>query len=248
MKINNITINFWYKELLENPSNKVLDLESNLNSLLHNHFMYSEMPVGENIDIPRVQCISEDKKMFFTMSLVSSALRIDIDDMDNDDVVLLVNENMQLIYDVLKELYNIEIVYSSIKLEAKSSNSKLKDKMIKKFSLDKEVYEDLSIKRVYRKEDTYYECIVLSTSKEINYDISVPVPVQEPKENDLFSRSMIISTSEAKVGKEFITVNYEINDRLAFNLDKEYLSTKESIRGLIIEFKDFVNKRLDKLL
>ena len=246
MKINSITINFWYKELLDSPSNKVFELEDNLNSLLHNHFMYSDMPSKENIDIPRVQCISDDKKIYFIMSLVSATLTINVSEMDKDDIVLFVNENIQLLYDVLKDLYNIEIIYSSIKLEATKQDNKVIDKLVNKLSLSKDDYEDLSFKEVKKVDDTYYECIVLNSSKEINFDIQVPV--ENPKENDLYTRSMLISTSEAKIGKVLLTVNYEINDRLSYNNDKEYLSTKESIRGLIIELKDFVEKRLNKLL
>ena len=246
MKINSITINFWYKELLDSPSNKVFELEDNLNSLLHNHFMYSDMPSKENIDIPRVQCISDDKKIYFTMSLVSATLTINVSEMDKDDIVLFVNENIQLLYDVLKDLYNLEIIYSSIKLEATKQDNKVIDKLVNKLSLSKDDYEDLSFKEVKKVDDTYYECIVLNSSKEINFDIQVPV--ENPKENDLYTRSMLISTSEAKVGKVLLTVNYEINDRLSYNNDKDYLSTKESIRGLIIELKDFVEKRLNKLL
>ena len=246
MKINSITINFWYKELLDSPSNKVFELEDNLNSLLHNHFMYSDIPSKENIDIPRVQCISDDKKIYFTMSLVSATLTINVSEMDKDDIVLFVNENIQLLYDVLKDLYNLEIIYSSIKLEATKQDNKVIDKLVNKLSLSKDDYEDLSFKEVKKVDDTYYECIVLNSSKEINFDIQVPV--ENPKENDLYTRSMLISTSEAKVGKVLLTVNYEINDRLSYNNDKDYLSTKESIRGLIIELKDFVEKRLNKLL
>ena len=246
MKINNITINFWYKELLDSPSIKVMELEDNLNSLFHNHFMYTDMPTKENIDIPRVQCISDDKKVFFTMSLVSSTLNINVNDKDNDEIVLLVNENMQLLYDVLVDLYGVEIVYSSIKLEANKQDNKVIDKIVKKLSLDKDEYEDLSFKEVKKVDDTYYECVVINSSKEINFDIQVPV--ENPKENDLYTRTMLISTSEAKIGKTLLTINYEINDRLAFNNNKEYLSTKESIRGLIIELKDFIEKRLNRLL
>ena len=246
MKINSITINFWYKELLDSPSNKVFELEDNLNSLLHNHFMYSDMPSKENIDIPRVQCISDDKKIYFIMSLVSATLTINVSEMDKDDIVLFVNENIQLLYDVLKDLYNLEIIYSSIKLEATKQDNKVIDKLVNKLSLSKDDYEDLSFKEVKKVDDTYYECIVLNSSKEINFDIQVPV--ENPKENDLYTRSMLISTSEAKIGKVLLTVNYKINDRLSYKNDKDYLSTKESIRGLIIELKDFVEKRLNKLL
>ena len=51
---------------------------------------------------------------------------------------------------------------------------------------------------------------------------------------------MLISSSEAKIGKEYLDIFYEINDRLAYNLDKEYLTTKENIRGLIMEVKKFL--------
>lgn len=246
MNINSVTINFWFKELLESPSKKVLELEESLNSILHNNFMYSDMPVGDSIDIPRVQCISEDKKNYFTMSLVSCNLNIDVKDLDNDEIVLLINEDIQILYDVLKDLYNLDIIYSSIKFEATKEDRKVVDKMIKKLSLDNKDYEDLSFKEVKKVDDTYYECIVLNSSKEINFDIQVPV--ENPKENDLYTRSMLISTSEAKIGKVLLTVNYKINDRLSYKNDKDYLSTKESIRGLIIELKDFVEKRLNKLL
>ena len=246
MKINSVTINFWFKELLESPSTKVLELEDNLNSLFHNNFMYTDMPVKENIDIPRIQCLSEDKKLFFTMSLVSCNLNIEVNDLDNDEIVLLINEDMQILYDVLVDVYHLEILYSSIKFEANKQDDKVIDKLIKKYNLDKDGYEDVSIKEVKKIDDSYYECIVLSSSKEINFDITLPVA--NPKENDIYARSMLLSTSEATIGKTLVNVNYEINDRLSFNNDKEYLSTKESIRGLIIELKDFVEKRLNKLL
>ena len=246
MKIKNVTINFWYKELMDNPSSKVYELEDNLNSLFHSHFMYSDMKSKENIDIPRIQCISEDKKTYFTMSLVSCNLTINVSDKDNDEIVLLINEDIQLLFDVLKDLYDLNIIYSSIKFEANKVDNKVVDKMAKLLLLDKDDYEDLSFKRVRKIDNSYYECVILNSSKEINFDIPVPTP--NPKENDLYTRSMLISTSEAKVGKTLVAVNYEINDRLSFNNDKDYLSTKESIRGLIIELKDFVEKRLNNLL
>lgn len=246
MNINSVTINFWFKELLESPSKKVLELEESLNSILHNNFMYSDMPVGDSIDIPRVQCISEDKKNYFTMSLVSCNLNIDVKDLDNDEIVLLINEDIQILYDVLKDLYNLDIIYSSIKFEATKEDRKVVDKMIKKLSLDNKDYEDLSFKEVRKIDNSYYECIVTSSSKEINFDI--PLTTSNPKETDLYARSMLISTSEANIGKTMITVNYEINDRLSFNNNKDYLCTKETIRGLIIELKNFINKELNKLL
>ena len=246
MKIKSLIISFWFKELSESTSKKVYELEDNLISLFNSHFMYTDMPAKENIDIPRVQCLSKDKRAHFTMSLVSANYTVNVDNLDNDEIIMLANENMQLLYDVLVDLYNIEVLYSSIKIEANKEDSKVIEKMSKYLSLEKGEYEDLSFKKVKKIDDTYYECIILNSGKEVNYDIQVPV--EKPKENDLYTRSMLISTSQARLGKYLFSVNYEINDRLSYNNDKDYLSNKESIRGLIIELKDFIEKRLNKLL
>lgn len=246
MKINNLIISFWFKELKESPSSKVYELEDNLISLFNSHFMYNDMPAKENIDVPRVQCFSKDKKAHFTMSLVTAVYTINVSDLDNDEIVLLANENMQLLYDVLTDIYGVQILYSSIKLETNKEDNKVIEKISKLLSLDNDEYEDISFKKVRKVDDIYYECIIINSGKEINFDIQVPV--EHPKENDLYTRTMLISTSEAKVGKNLASINYEINDRLSFNNNKDYLTNKESIRGLIIELKDFVEKRLNKLL
>ena len=62
MNYKNVIISFWYKEMLESPATKVVDLENSLKSLFDNPFLYNDMPVNENIDVPRVQCKSQDSK------------------------------------------------------------------------------------------------------------------------------------------------------------------------------------------
>ncbi len=244
MKINNVNISFWFKELNDNPQDKVVELKENLSSIIDNEFMYNDMPLKENIDIPRIQGKSLDNKFLFTMSLINSNLSIDVNGLDNDEIILLINEDIQLIYDVLKELYDLSIVYTSIKLNCidEKDNRILHDKL----KLD-DVYEDVSLKRVKKVDNAYYECIILTTTKEVNYNIQIEGN-KKPIENDLYNRSMLISSSEADIGREYLDIFYEINDRLSYNLDKDYLTTKENIRGLVIEVKNFINKDMNKII
>ena len=81
----------------------------------------------------------------------------------------------------------------------------------------------------------------------IHYNIQV-IGDEKPLESDLYNRSMLISSSEANIGKEYLDIFYEINDRLSYNLDKDYLTTKENIRGLVIEMQNFLNKDTDDLV
>lgn len=247
-KVYNVIISYWYKELLLNPISKVGELENSLKSIFINPFLVNNnLELGTNISIPRIQAMTEDKTMLFTMSLVNANLSIHIkDDMDYDEVVLLVNENIQLFYDVLKEIYNVEIIYSSIKVELSKEDTDACNYLANKLGLINNEYEDLSFKKVIRKDD-YYISYFINTGKEINFNIELKNNVR-PSQNDMLDRSMLISLKNANINKYLLTTVIEINDRLAYNLDDEYMTTKESIRGMIGELKSVLNKDIDDII
>ena len=244
MKINNVNISLWFKELDFMPQEKVNELENSLKSILDTSFLYNDIPIRKNIDIPRIQAKSKDNKYFFTLSLINCNLSIDVSNVDNDELLLMINENIQLLFDVLNEVYDLKVIYTSIKINAidKKNSQVLFDKL----SLSSD-YEDISLKRVKKIDDSYYECIIITSTKEVNYNIQV-MGDEQPIESDLYNRSMLISSSEADIGKEYLDIFYEINDRLSYNLDKDYLTTKENIRGLVMETKNFLNKKIDDLI
>lgn len=247
-KINNVIISYWYKELDNNPISKIEDLENSLNTMFVKPFLVNNMEVGHNISLPRIQAISSDKRLLFTMSLVNSNLSIHYnDEVDYDEVVLMINENIQLFYDVLKEIYDVEIVYTSIKLELSKDDKKPCDYFVNKFDLDDDDYEDFYFKKVICKDDIYYINYLVNTGKEISFNIEVKGDVK-PSQNDMFDRSMLISLQDANVSKRTLNTVIEINDRLAFNNDSSYSTTKENIRGMISEVKDILNKEIDDLL
>lgn len=246
-KVNNVIISYWFKELMINPISKIEELENSLNKMFNRPFMVNNMEVGRNISMPRIQSISSDKTMLFTMSLVNATLSVHYnEEVSYDDIILMINENTQLFYDLLKEIYDVEIVYTSIKMELMKEEENpclyLKDKL----NLEDMEYEDLSFKKVICKDDIYYINYMFNTGKEINFNIGVKGSVK-PSQNDMFDRSMLISLNDANVTKRTFNTVVEINDRLAFNNDGIYLTTKENIRGMISEVKDILNK-IDNLL
>lgn len=247
-KVNNVIISYWFKELMINPISKIEELENSLNKMFNRPFMVNNMEVGRNISMPRIQSISSDKTMLFTMSLVNATLSVHYnEEVSYDDIILMINENTQLFYDLLNEIYDVEIVYTSIKMELMKEDDNpclyLKDKL----DLEDMEYEDLSFKKVICKDDTYYINYMFNTGKEINFNIGVKGSVK-PSQNDMFDRSMLISLSDANVTKRTFNTVVEINDRLAFNNDGTYLTTKENIRGMISEVKDILNNKIDNLL
>ena len=238
-KIKNIYLSYWFNELDYNPSNKVNDLKDELNSIIDAPLMYNKDDSLKNISVPRIQGMSSDKKYLFTMSLVNAFLSINFNDsIDRDEAILLINNNIQLLYDILKNIYEVHIIYSSIKIEMIDEEIDAKSHLVKLLNLSDNNYEDLSFKRGMIK-DEYYINYILTYSKEYNFNVKTSGEVIE---QDLFDRSMLTSLSEAKLVKDFLLTVVEINDRFAYNHDKNHETKKDDIRGMIIELKEILNK------
>ena len=121
-KIQNINISYWFKELDFNPKEKINELQNEFNSIIDTPFLYNEEDIGKLISMPRIEGISKDKKYLFNMSLINANLFIDVGDLDYDDVILLINEKVQVIFDILKDVYDLDIIYTSIKLQMINDN------------------------------------------------------------------------------------------------------------------------------
>ena len=238
-KIKNVIISYWFKELDFNPKDKVKELEQEFKDILNNGFMYNEEKPGKLISMPRIQAVSIDKKYLFQMSLINANLIMDVSDLDNDDVILLINNKVQLFFNELKEIYDVNVVYTSIKLELTEETPDSANIIAKKYGINGE-YEDFSLKRGFIK-DNYYINYIINSGKEYNFNVSKN---KETIEQDLFDRTLISSISKASLNKEFILKVIEINDRLMFNNDENYLSTLDSIRGMIMEIKNIINNKL----
>ncbi len=240
-KIKTIYISYWFNELDYNPASKVYELEDEIKSIINEPLMYNEDNSHTNIAVPRIQCLSTDKKYLFTVSLINAILSININDnIDNDEAILLINNNIQLFYDIIKKVYDIKIVYSSIKIEMIDDSKKAKEKLINNLKLSNRDYENMSFKEGFVK-DNYYINYILDYSTEYNFNFDSD---NNTLEADLFNRSMVTSLEDATLNKEYLLTVIEINDRYSYNINRNHETKKDDLRGMIIEMKDILNNKL----
>ena len=241
--IQNFVISYWFKKLSYNPKEKIDNLADSIKTIIDTPLLYNNEDVKRMIGMPRIEGISENKESFFSMSLINATLRCEIrNPLDEDEIVLMINNYSQLFYDVLKDIYDIDIIYTSIKLDVVIDNDNTIDFLANKFKLQEESYEDLSLKRGFIK-DNYYINYILNSGKEYNFNVQKN---DKSIDQDLFDQTMTISISEANLIKEYILAVIEVNDRYTFNQDANHRTKKDDIRGMILEIKDILKK--DKYL
>ena len=240
-KIRKIYLSYWFRELDYNPASKVKELYDEVRSIVDKPLMYNQEMPSNNIAIPRIHGISSDGKYLFNVSLINAILSINIeDDLDIDEAILLINNNVQLFYDIIKKVYDIKIVYTSIKVEMTNEDKRVKNKLIKMLNLPANEYENLTLREGIMK-DNYYINYVLEYSSEYNFDIEHS---SELSEEDLFNKTMVTSLADAHLSKRYLLVVAEINDRYSYNMDKNHETSKDDIRGMIVELKNILKNEL----
>ena len=234
MKLKQAIISFWYKELEYNPICKVNELENGLSNYFNKPFLINNQEPFINIGMPRIVATSENNYSF-NMSLVNANLIINLNDLEDiDNMILSINEMMQLIYDLLIEVYDLDIIYTSIKIEI-SEFVDNKEKIQKDILISRDNYEDFLVKTSICKDDKYYINKTISLVKEIKVDIKLPknAPLND---NDMLTRTMLVSIDN-NTSKDVKNSVLEINNRLHYNKDDEFIVKKSDIRDLLYEFK-----------
>lgn len=233
MKIKQATISFWFKELSYNPICKVGELENCLNNHFNVPFLINDCEPFVNIGMPRIVARSDDA--IFNMTLINAHLNIvNFYTSDVNEVILKINEMMQTVFAILKEIYEIDCIYSSIKIELLEPTS-LKDEQNKLFNNNEDL-EEFMMKKTIKYDNKYYLNTIITLSKEVTFNIKNPTK-NNPSEGDLLARSMLISLKDSQVKGEIKNTIFEINNRLGYNIDNNYRVNKDEIRNLLFEFK-----------
>ena len=235
--IKNIIISFWYDEMTSHPKDKVNDLQEEVKSIIDTPLLFNSEEVGHLISIPRIQGMSKDHQYLLQVSLINTNLSISKNDLDIDDAILLIN--IQYLYDAIKNTFDVRICYTSIKVELIEKREHASKHLKEIFDI-KDDLEDFSIRRGFIKDD-YYINYLLNSGKEFNFNIE-----KKPlfTEQDIFDKTLVTSLKDANSGEDFIVKVIEINDRCSFNNNPLYTSTKDNIRGMIIELKNILNNKL----
>lgn len=240
MNYKQANITFWFKELEYNPICKVNVLESELSNYFHNPFLINEQEPFINIGMSRIIATNENNYLF-NMSLVNANLNINLINInDKDEIILKINELTQTLYDILKEIYNLEFIYCSVKIEF-SEYIEDKDLIKKDYLINNDIdYEDFQIKTSISKDNKYYINNIIAIMKEIKVDINLPKGIKL-NDADMLARSMLVSIDSSKKGLDVLNKTIEINNRLSFNNDEDYLVTKDELRYLLFEFKTLLD-------
>ena len=235
-KVQNIIISYWFKELDYNPSIKIKEIEDSFKNIIDMPFLFNEEKEGRLVGMPRIEGISKSKKYFFNMSLINATLIINCQ--DEEDILLTINNYLQLVFDILNDTYNVRILYTSVKLEMINEMRNSVNYLKEKYHVDDDNIEELNFKKGLVKDD-YYINYYVSSSREYNFQISNTNGL----EKDIIDRSMLISLSEASLKREYVLTILEINDRYAFNQNKEYTTTKNSLRGMILQLQELLKEK-----
>lgn len=243
MKLKQAIITFWFRELEYNPICRINDLEDALVNYFNRPFLINNQEPFSYIGMPRIIANNENDYTF-NMCLVNANLIINLHECnDYDEVNLKINELMQVVFDSLMKVYELDIIYSSIKIELFEI---IKDKKSVQESLliSDENYEDFLLKNSICKDNKYYINKTVSVVKEVKVDIKLPNNIQL-NNDDIMIRSMLVSL-KGNMGIDINNKVIEINDRLSYNNDDKYLVKKDNIRDLLFEFREILKKELVK--
>ena len=239
--IEKVVLTFWFKELIKSPIDKISELENTIGSFYKKPFLVSKMEPLINLNIPRIvtESIDTEKSLItFNMTLCNISLIIDNKSLDKDELMMLVNEQFQLIYGELKRIYELDIIYCSAKLVYNEKiTEKERKELFKELNISNEI-EDFEIKKGNKKDNEFYINRTDILSREIKVDLQVPNKEITPE--DMHIRAMLVSTQDSILGDNIHTIEYEVNDRLKYNINKDYRVTSDDIRNLLFEFRGFV--------
>ena len=239
-EIQSFIISYWFKKLDYNPADKIDSLTDSIKSVIDTPLMYNNEDVKRLFSMPRIEGISSDKKNLFSISLINATIRCEIKgSLDNDEVTMLINNYSQLFFDILKDVYNLDILYTSIKLEMTINNIDSLNFLKDKYHLSNNKYEDLSFKRGFIK-DNYYINYIQTSGKEYNFNVEKN---ESNLEQDLYDQTFLIPIIDAHLNKEYLMNVIEINDRYSYNNDRDYRTKKDIIRGMILEIKDILKNK-----
>lgn len=237
MKMTDSTVTFWfYKDL--NPKNYVNILNSSLSDYF---FEFNTIGVPANIDpgIPRLTASSISNHSSLEISLISAKLitRFDENFCDSSDLCFeYLKERVLKIFDVLVEC-GLSIVYTAIfiNLEKKSDNAveELENVFLKKTGESN--IEEFGIRISQKVNDKFYKIESFNNSKHVQMQRLV----ESNNDEIIFP---LLSLEDADEIENYLDISLEVNDRYAFNLNKGYLTSRETVLELI----EYAKKQLEQ--
>lgn len=235
MEIKNSVVTFWFQK---QPNPK--EYAGILNERLKEHFFeFNTIGVPSNIDptIPRMTAVSSSSHSNVEISLINAKLNTNFDDKysTNCDLCIeYIKERSLKIFETLKEC-NISTIYSAIFINLEEKTLDPAQKIIKYFLNDnrkstidsdgKNTINEVGIRLNQDVDKKYYKSVSVNNGKQVKIK-----KVFEPGNNEIILP--LISLNDAEEIEEYLTTAVEINDRLSFNMNREYISDKNNLEEM----------------
>ncbi len=238
MKIKNIIATLYFEKEIA-PRNFIERLENVFPDRFNKPFNVQPIPNDAPSMIPRITINSQNGLENILISQINMQYTINFNE-EIDDVNQLISEYKEVILSIfngIKETLNKEAYYFGISsvIENDSENpiNDIKEKYLK--SLDENTCE-LNIRYGKKEEDKYYINYLINNSTEVTGNFTLP-------EGEHEINLEIISTSKFEEVRHFIQKTIDINDKLSFNKNDNYRTSKEEICNIIDKLK---NKLLEE--
>lgn len=226
MEIKNSIVTFWFQK---QPNPK--EYSEKLNEKLKDYFFeFNTIGVPANIDpaIPRMTAVSSSSHSNIEISLINAKLNTNFDNKYNDDCDLCIGylkERALKVFEALLEC-GVSTIYSAIFINLEEKENEPAKKIIKYFLKNNiSNINEVGIRLTQDINEKFYKIISVNNGKQMKIK-----KVFEPDNNEIIFP--LVSLNDAEEIEEYLTTSIEINDRLSFNRNKEYISNKENLEEM----------------
>ncbi len=232
MKIKTIIVTMWF-----NRYNDIKNIYETFGRKLDKYFpAFSMNNLTANFDpiIPRVTAKSKSGHSTFNMSNINVQLATQYGDNYNEDFdscIEYIKVRAKKIYDILSE-NNINVLYSAVLVNLNKDEGNpiesIQNNLLSS-NIDNSVLSEVGMRISMQVENKFYRIITVNNSKDYsmqkqinpgNFEIIMP----------------LISLRDAKMEKEYVAVNYELNDKYSFDTKENYncdLSTFDRMFSIV---------------
>lgn len=232
MKIKTIIVTMWF-----NRYNDIKNIYETFGQKLNEYFpafSMNNLPANFDPIIPRVTAKSKSGHSTFNMSNINVQLATQYDDNYNEDFdscIEYIKVRAKKIYDILSE-NNINVLYSAVLVNLNKDEGNpiesIQNNLLSS-NIDNSVLSEVGMRISMQVENKFYRIITVNNSKDYcmqkqinpgNFEIIMP----------------LISLRDAKMEKEYVAVNYELNDKYSFDTKENYncdLSTFDRMFSIV---------------
>lgn len=244
MKINNIIVTMWF-----NRYNGIKNIYEVFNQKLNEYFPVfnmSNLPANFDPIIPRINAKSGSGHSTLNMSNINLQLITEYDDKFNenfDSCIEYIKTRAKKIYNILIE-NDIKILYSAVLVnlnkEAENPINDIENNLLN-LNINNTNISELGMRVSVKLEDKFYKIITVNNRKDFSMQKQIA-----PGQFEIIMP--LISLCDAKMEKEYISINYELNDKYSFDKEKEYLCSNETFDRMFQVVENDIKINIDDFL